>query len=147
MVEGFAFDRQPLTLRTVADDGDEPAVAADESVPAAGRRRRCVVRAARGGAPDGGMVGVRRSADEHLWREPVIEHLQMLADVVSGALQSRRREPREVAAAAAVPIGVARLPTRGRAAPPVRNAFALNLGIADIVGDSPSLQAALAVAR
>ncbi len=144
MVEGFAFDRQPLTLRTVADDGDEPAVAQMRAflreggvgaalfVPLAAARRTV------------GWWVFGASADEHVWREPVIEHLQMLADVVSGALQSRRREPREVAAAAAVPISVARLPTRGRAAPPVRNAFALNLGIADIVGDSPSLLAALA---
>jgi transcriptional regulator with GAF, ATPase, and Fis domain len=144
MVEGFAFDRQPLTLPTVADDGDEPAVAQMRAflreggvgaalfVPLAAARRTV------------GWWVFGASADEHVWREPVIEHLQMLADVVSGALQSRRREPREVAAAAAVPISVARLPTRGRAAPPVRNAFALNLGIADIVGDSPSLLAALA---
>src|SRR5262249_59660357 len=81
--------------------------------------------------------------DEHVWRESVIEHLQMLGDVVSGALQSRRREPRD-AAAAALPINVARLPNRGRTAPPIRNAFASNLGIADIVGASPPLLAAVA---
>jgi transcriptional regulator with GAF, ATPase, and Fis domain len=144
MVEGFAFDRQPLTLHTVADEGDEPAVAQMRAflrqggvgaalfVPLAAARRTV------------GWWVFGASADDHVWREQVIEHLQMLADVVSGALQSRRREPREAAvAAAAVPISVARLPTRGRAAPPVRNAFALNLGIADIVGDSPSLLAAL----
>ena len=143
MVEGFAFDRQPLTLHTAADDGDEPAVA---------EMRAFLRQGGVGAALFVPLAAARRTvgwwvfgacADEHVWREPVIEHLQMLADVVSGALQSRRREPRE-ATAAAVPISVARLPARGRAAPPIRNAFAMNLGIADIVGDSPSLVAALA---
>src|SRR5262249_17532116 len=84
--------------------------------------------------------------DGHVWREPVIEHLQMLADVVSGALQSRRRESREavpVAPAGAVPISVARLPNRARPAPPISNAFATTRGIADLVGASPALVAAL----
>jgi formate hydrogenlyase transcriptional activator len=143
MVDGFAFDRQPLTLQTAADDGDEPAV--DEMrtflrqggvgvalfVPLAAARRTV------------GWWVFGACADDHVWREPVIEHLEMLADVVSGALQSRRREPRETVVAA-VPISVARLPIRGRAAPPIRNAFASNVGIADIVGDSPALMAAMA---
>src|SRR5215467_1872032 len=143
MVEGFAFDRQPLTLHSAADEGDDTSVAEMRSslrqggvgaalfVPLAASRRTV------------GWWIFGAGADEHVWREPVIEHVQMLADVVSGALQSRRREPRE-AAAAAVPISVARLPNRGRIAPPIRNAFASNLGIADIVGDSPSLLAAMA---
>jgi transcriptional regulator with GAF, ATPase, and Fis domain len=143
MVDGFAFDRQPLTVHTAADDGDEPAV--DEMrtflrqggvgvalfVPLAAARRTV------------GWWVFGACADDHVWRESVIEHLEMLADVVSGALQSRRREPRETVAAA-VPISVARLPIRGRAAPPIRNAFASNVGIADIVGDSPALLAAMA---
>jgi transcriptional regulator with GAF, ATPase, and Fis domain len=143
MVEAFAFDRQPLTLHTAADDSDDTAVAEMRAflrqggvgaalfVPLASARRTV-----------GWWVFGARS-DEHVWREPVIEHLLMLADVVSGALQSRRREPRETVAAA-VPINVARLPIRGRAAPPIRNAFAANLGLADIVGDSPAILAALA---
>jgi transcriptional regulator with GAF, ATPase, and Fis domain len=147
MVEGFAFDRQPLTLHSVADEGDETAVADMRSflrqggvgaalfVPLAAARRTV----------GWWVFGV--AADAYVWREPLIEHLQMLADVVSGALQSRRRESREVVsvgAPAAVSISVARLPNRARPAPPLRNAFASNLGIADIVGDSPALLAAMA---
>jgi len=143
MVESFAFDRQPLTLHTAADEGDESTVA---------EMRAFLRQGGVGAALFVPLVAARRTVgwwvfgacpDEHVWRESVIEHLQMLADVVSGALQSRHREPRE-AVAAAVPINVARLPARGRSAPPIRNAFALDLGIADIVGDSPSLLAALA---
>ena len=147
MVEGFAFERQPLTLHSAADEGDETAVAEMRSflrqggvdaalfVPLAAARRTM----------GWWVFGVAGGA--HVWREPVIEHLQMLADVVSGALQSRRRESREavtVGAPAAVSISVARLPSRARPAPPLRNAFASNLGIADIVGDSPALLAAMA---
>jgi len=143
MVESFAFDRQPLTLHTAADEGDESTVA---------EMRAFLRQGGVGAALFVPLVAARRTVgwwvfgacpDEHVWRESVIEHLQMLADVVSGALPSRHREPRE-AVAAAVPINVARLPARGRSAPPIRNAFALDLGIADIVGDSPSLLAALA---
>jgi transcriptional regulator with GAF, ATPase, and Fis domain len=143
MVEGFALDRQPVTLRAAADEGDGTAVAEMRSflkqggvgaalfVPLAAARRTV------------GWWVFGAGADEHVWREPVVEHLQMLADVVSGALQSRRREPRE-SPAGAVSINVARLPNRARSAPPIRNAFASNLGIDDIVGDSPALLAALA---
>jgi hypothetical protein len=76
MVEGFAFDRQPLALPNVADDGDEPAVAQMRTfMRRAASALRCSPPRARhtvGGA----------SADEHVWREPVIEHLQMLANVM-----------------------------------------------------------------
>src|SRR5262249_4486759 len=102
MVEGFAFERHPLTLHSAADEGDETAVAEMRSflrqggvgaalfVPLAAARRTV----------GWWVFGV--GTDGHVWREPVIEHLQMLADVVSGALQSRRRESRE-----AVPVAPA----------------------------------------
>jgi len=147
MVEGFAFERQPLTLHSAADEGDETAVAEMRSfLRQGGVGAALLVPLAAARSTVGWWVfGVADGS--HVWREPVIEHLQMLADVVSGALQSRHREPREavaVAAIGAVPISVARLPNRARPAPPIRNAFASNLGIADIVGDSPALLAAMA---
>src|SRR5262249_10878461 len=93
-----------------------------------------------GGVGGGGFRG--RGAGGRWGGGRVTERLQLRPGAVPAPPRRGPGEPRE-AAAAAVPISVARLPNRARVAPPIRNAFASNLGIADIVGDSPALLAAM----
>jgi transcriptional regulator with GAF, ATPase, and Fis domain len=76
-------------------------------------------------------------SDGHTWAEAVMEHLQMLGDIVSTGLQSRQ-EPENPETAEA-----ARLPVKARAAAPIKSVFPGNRGFEEIIGESPALQAAL----
>jgi transcriptional regulator with GAF, ATPase, and Fis domain len=78
-------------------------------------------------------------SDGRDWPEPVIEHLQVLGDIVAGGLHrlhdEEAVEPEESAS---------RLPAKARPAPPIKNIFPANRGFEEIIGDSPALHAALA---
>src|SRR5262245_35936386 len=77
-------------------------------------------------------------SDGRVWAEPVIEHLQMVGDIVSGGLQHRHEpetvDPEESAS---------RLPVKARAAAPIKSIFPGNRGFEEIIGESSALQAAL----
>jgi formate hydrogenlyase transcriptional activator len=76
-------------------------------------------------------------SDGHTWAEAVMEHLQMLGDIVSTGLQSRQESETPEA------VEAARLPVKARAAAPIKSVFPGNRGFDEIIGESPALQAAL----
>jgi formate hydrogenlyase transcriptional activator len=65
------------------------------------------------------------------WSDPLLEHLQLLGDIVAGALQRRARKERISAAIPAITPAARPQP------------MSMNRRPADIVGDSPALRAAL----
>jgi formate hydrogenlyase transcriptional activator len=77
--------------------------------------------------------------DGHVWADAVIDHLQMLGDIVSGGLRHREPEVAEIEDPAS------RLPAKARTTASVKNVFPPNnRGFEEIIGDSAALQAALA---
>ncbi len=79
-------------------------------------------------------------SDGRVWADAVIEHLQMLGDIVSGGLQ--HREDSEMMPEAEE--SQARLPAKARTTATVKSIFPANRGFEEIIGESPALHAALA---
>jgi transcriptional regulator with GAF, ATPase, and Fis domain len=75
-----------------------------------------------------------------VWAEPVIEHLQVLGDIVASVLH-RCRKPSEHAA---LPTGANASTSRGRVMGPMRSPFTAKRGFDEIVGDSPAIKKATA---
>jgi len=84
-----------------------------------------------------GAVLILGSVDEHcVWSEMVLEHMQMVGDIISGALAARRKDPQVLMRPSVAPALVV------REASSVRGNGASH-GFEEIIGTSPSLKAAL----
>jgi transcriptional regulator with GAF, ATPase, and Fis domain len=139
-IRTLAVDSEPLVLRTEVNYSD----------PAIAEAQACLVRAGIGAALLVPVVVAMRTratwlfgaaSSDHIFPEPVVEHLQTMSALVWSALNSRRRQG--PGAPGATPTNVARLPIKARPAPPIRNAFAPGRDCPEIVGESAVLRAAL----
>ena len=139
LFEQVRLERHIIVVESTREPGsDEPALA-----EACAYLRRTMIRSAViipfgvGETPAWAWV-LGAVSDGHVWDEPVIEHLQVLGDIVEGGLHHRQdAEPVDAEET------LARLPAKGRAAAPIRSIFPPNRGFEEIIGDSPALHAAL----
>jgi transcriptional regulator with GAF, ATPase, and Fis domain len=148
--EGAAFEalleqvtraHHPVALHGASDDGMDDQAAIDARAHLRETSVHSAVIIPTGVEDDPKWAWVLGTVREDwVCSEAVIEHLQVLGDVVSGVLQRRRPEP-EVAER---DDDGTRLPLRGRAAPPIRSVFPTNRGFEEIIGQSRALRAALA---
>ena len=79
-------------------------------------------------------------SDGRVWADAVIEHLQMLGDIVAGGLH--HREDSEMMPE--TDESQSRLPAKARTPATVKSIFPANRGFEEIIGESPALHAALA---
>ncbi len=139
LIDHVKLERDPVVLPDIPDDDSDDDLSVDRLTRQQGRVRSAAI------IPLG--VGTRPTCawafgtlhEGHVWPEPVIEHLQLLGDIVWGALL-RRRE-RELGEGRAHPPT---LMARARAtAHPVHTIVPSPRGIEGIIGESPALQMAL----
>jgi formate hydrogenlyase transcriptional activator len=142
MLQAVDRGHGPVVLQTVLRPGMHDA----ELAEAGTYLRQTLVHSAAiipiGGGKSQAAVLILGSVDESFpWGDAVVDHLQMLGEIVAGALAGRRHDPES--ALRAVPAAPAATtpghePSQGMRVP------AASRGFDEIIGTSPSLKAAMA---
>lgn len=131
LIEHLKLEGEPVVLHALLENGsaESPFADAKAFLRRTPIRSAAVVPTGLGGAPSYAWAfGAVR--EDHEWPEPLIEHLQVLGEIVAGAMRASRQPLQSVSR----PI-----PARFTSSSVVHSPR----GFDDIVGDSPALRAAL----
>ena len=138
LVEHLKLGRDPVVLQDIPEEGPDEGQPDETPWHPHSRVRSAVIIPLRLNArsPCAWVFGTFRG--DHLWPEPVIEHLQLLGDIVVGALERHHRELGDSRAHSAT------MTARSRTAAPAANtSVPSRRGFDEIIGESPALLAAL----
>ncbi len=143
LVRRLARQHHPIVVTNPPSDDPEDDVCAEAGEYLAGTAIRSAVVLPVGVGPWPTWAWVFGAAqDGEVWSDPVIEHLQVLGDIVASVLHRCRKAAEEPeSAAAAASSGTA---PRARVMGPARNPFLAKRGFEEIVGESPTIRRAIA---